>query len=181
MLTEEYQKKNCCLLIKDTWEAKALYEASSKHGVKSTLDEFLYLYLKKRFGTQEIIAEWAYNLIEACKKHRPQNVICGLFLDILNGIYHEEVYHHQNAIIERLKNAFSRMDTLLNEGKTRGLVSKANSMEVLTQFWPEKSSKQLAQMKSALDADQPGDNLTYRWLFHKMKIVCCWISLGNRT
>jgi len=52
------------------------------------LSEFLYLYLKKRFGAKKIIAEWGYNIHDACRIYGENNVICNIFLKILNGKYY---------------------------------------------------------------------------------------------
>jgi len=53
--------------------------------LKILLPDFLYLYLKKRFGAKKIIAEWGYNIHDACRIYGEQNVICFAFLKILKG------------------------------------------------------------------------------------------------
>ncbi|KAI8816436.1 uncharacterized protein EV422DRAFT_293783 [Fimicolochytrium jonesii] len=166
----QLSRKNLCLLLRDVWTAKAVYDATnaakSKRGaVRSTLADFLYAYLKKRFGSQDIVAEFGYNIHEACKKHRFQSVECLLFYDILTEQLNEDVHHHQTRQMERLKNHFYRHDVDLHEGKARGIVPKENAIEGLRSYWPEKTQKQLEQLRHAMDADQPGPNLTYRWLF----------------
>ncbi|KAJ3060629.1 hypothetical protein HDU99_005841 [Rhizoclosmatium hyalinum] len=35
----------------------------------------------------------------------------------------------------------------------------------MRQFWPEKTENQLLALKNAMDADQPGEVLSYSWLF----------------
>ncbi|TPX62288.1 hypothetical protein PhCBS80983_g00512 [Powellomyces hirtus] len=166
----QISRKNLCLLIRDIWTAKAVHDstegAKAKRGFqRSTLADFLYAYLKKRFGTQEIIAEFGYNIHEACKKHQFQSVECLLFFNILTDSLDEQVYHHQSHMIERLKNVLYRLDVDLHEGKARGIVPKKDVMVALKHYWPMKSETQIQQLSHALDADQPGGNLTYRWLF----------------
>ncbi|TPX67683.1 hypothetical protein SpCBS45565_g03559 [Spizellomyces sp. 'palustris'] len=159
-------RKNLCLLIRDTWSAKAIYDAGPKRsGNRSSLADFLYAYLKKRFGTQEAVAEWGYNIHEACKKHQFQSVECQLFYNVLTDALDEEVYHQQSRKIELLKTLFYRLDVELHEGKVRGIISKQEAMSTLKQHWPTKGDQQFEQLQNALDADQPGGTLTYRWLF----------------
>ncbi|KAI8918748.1 hypothetical protein BC831DRAFT_516103 [Entophlyctis helioformis] len=159
-------KKDCLQLIRDTWEAKAVFDASPKNkGKRSKMSDFLFMYLKKRFGSQEIVAEWGYNLLDACKKHGFQSVDCQLFHDILNDDVHEEVYHKMQATMERLKNVFYRLDLHLHDGKARGFVPRRDVMLALKKFWPAKSEQQREMLENALESDQPGPNITYRWLF----------------
>ncbi|RKO87137.1 hypothetical protein BDK51DRAFT_26657, partial [Blyttiomyces helicus] len=159
-------RKNLLLLIKDAWAAKMLHDAAPRRkGQRTTLSDFLYMYLKKRFGSQEAVAEWGYNLVDACRRHRFQSVDCQLFADIASGALEEEVYHDQMRMVERLKAVFHRLDVDVNGGRARGIVPKAHAIESLRAFWPGKGDKEIDQMKNALEADQPGDNLTYRWLF----------------
>ncbi|KAI9208160.1 uncharacterized protein BJ171DRAFT_595969 [Polychytrium aggregatum] len=170
ILNRKLSKKNCSLLIKDTWEAKALYESSTPGKGTPTsvsLVEFFYMYLKKRFGTQDIIAEWAYNICEACKKYRVQSNTCALFIDVLDGVVSERVYHHQKQMIARLKDAFYRYDVTLNEGRAKGTIPKSKVPSIFEEIWgPLKTQKQIEYLTSALDSDQPGPVVTYRWLFH---------------
>ncbi|KAJ3044524.1 Translin-associated factor X-interacting protein 1 [Rhizophlyctis rosea] len=159
-------RKNLRALIKDTWEQKAIYDAlPARKGQVSKLADFLYAYLKKRFGSQEIVAEWGYNIHEACRKHRFYSVEIQLFFGILTDTMEEEVYHHQTQTIERLKTMFYRMDMDLHEGKARGVVPKAAGVEMLKRAWTQKDERQFGELSNALDADQPGAMLTYRWLF----------------
>lgn len=49
---------------------------------REELGSFLYLYLQRRFGVENMITEWGYNLYDACNRynHDPQ---IGLFYGIL--------------------------------------------------------------------------------------------------
>jgi hypothetical protein len=44
------------------------------------------MYLKKRFGTQELIVQWAYSIVDACRKLKDRDTACFLFLDILESM-----------------------------------------------------------------------------------------------
>ncbi|KAJ3021663.1 Translin-associated factor X-interacting protein 1, partial [Thoreauomyces humboldtii] len=176
-------RKNLTLLLRDIWTAKALHDAAetakSKRGaafVRSTLADFLYAYLKKRFGTQEVVAEFGYNIHEASKKYQFQSVECLLFYQILTDSLDEAVYHHQSQRLERLKDVFYRLDVGLHEGKGRGIVPKEDAMQALRTHWPGKSDTQMMQLSHALDADQPGKSLTYRWLFQS-DVECMFLDI----
>ncbi|KAI9098783.1 hypothetical protein DFS34DRAFT_89456 [Phlyctochytrium arcticum] len=159
-------RKNLCLLIRDVWAAKAIFDADVKRGgIRSNLADFFYSYLRKRFGAQEAVAEWGYNIHEACKKHQFQTVEALLYLEILIGHFTEDVYHHQARTIENLKNLLYRKDMDVHEGKPRGILMQQDVLAVVKEFWPDKSVAQLEQLQKALEADQPSSNITYRWLF----------------
>lgn len=159
-------KRDCCLLIKDIWNAKVLHDAGKKSG-PSTLEEFLHLYLKKRFGAQDIVAEWGYNIHEGCRKNAFQSSECQLFFNILSGESSELLYHHLNAKIEEMKNAFHFADANEHDDRIMGFVSKEVALRVVSPFYKNenRTAEQLNQVKSALDADQAGAQFSYKWLF----------------
>ena len=64
-----------------------MYNNNQQKGISISLAEFLFVYLKKRFGTQDAIAEWGYNLHFASKSFVEESVDCRLFYGILSGIW----------------------------------------------------------------------------------------------
>ncbi|KAJ3093037.1 Translin-associated factor X-interacting protein 1 [Quaeritorhiza haematococci] len=80
----QLSKRDCVALIKDIWSTKAIFDSKAR-GHRSSLENFFYSHLKKRFGSQQIIAEWGYNIHEAAKKYCFQSIECRLFFDILTG------------------------------------------------------------------------------------------------
>lgn len=50
-----------------------------------------------------MIAEWAYNIHDACKKFRGSFVDAMVFFDTLMGVKHEEVHMHLYRILQHLK------------------------------------------------------------------------------
>ncbi|KAJ3311333.1 Translin-associated factor X-interacting protein 1 [Boothiomyces sp. JEL0838] len=162
VLNRHLTKENCLLLIKDIWEAKTIHDSTIK---QTTLDEFLYLYLKKRFGNQGIICEWGYNLTEACQKFKDTSADCQIFTSILNGEILESSYYILHSTIEKLKNLFYQNDMDANHNNAKGFLDRAIIMRILNQFWPYKSKQQLYTLETALINDQPGTNVIYRFLF----------------
>ncbi|KAJ3104529.1 Translin-associated factor X-interacting protein 1 [Phlyctochytrium bullatum] len=159
-------KKDCTHLVSDLWKAKSVYESTLKDKARIKMTEFIFLYLKRRFGTQDAIAEWGYNLLFASQKHTLQSVLCRLFHEIVTDSLDEEVYYTQQAMIEHLKTAFQKYDTIKHEGRPRGILLKAEVVPILREFWPWKTDEQLNQLIGAIEADQSGDIITYQWLFH---------------
>ena len=77
-------KRDCALLIKDLWREKAASDAESEDGSREDMDEFLYTYLQRRFGIEQMIYEWSYNLHDACQRYAHDQKI-GEFWRILTG------------------------------------------------------------------------------------------------
>ena len=42
---------------------------------KDTMSEFLYKYLQRRFGIEQMIVEWGYNLHDACQRYSHDETI----------------------------------------------------------------------------------------------------------
>lgn len=55
-------------------------------GIRDTMADFLYTYLQRRFGLDQMIIEWGYNLHDACHRYASDEHI-GLF----SGVLTEEV------------------------------------------------------------------------------------------
>ncbi|KAJ3023452.1 UNVERIFIED_CONTAM: Translin-associated factor X-interacting protein 1 [Siphonaria sp. JEL0065] len=156
-------RKDIASLVNDIWTAKTVYDANPKN--LKNLPEFLFLFLKKRFGSQDIVAEWGYNIYKAAIKYAGQSADCLLFSKVLEGTINEEVFHHLQETIELLKSVFYKCDMNLNK-TCCGSLSKTECLKLLKQFWPEKSKQQLEALKHALDSDQAGETVSYSWLFN---------------
>ncbi|ORY39383.1 hypothetical protein BCR33DRAFT_788390 [Rhizoclosmatium globosum] len=155
-------RKDITSLVNDIWTAKTVFDANPKN--LKNLSEFLYLFLKKRFGSQDIVAEWGYNIYKASIKYSSQSADCQLFSNVLEGHADEEVFHQLQETIELLKNMFYKCDMALNSTSC-GTLPKGECHKLMRQFWPEKTENQLLALKNAMDADQPGEVLSYSWLF----------------
>ncbi|KAI8823267.1 hypothetical protein BJ741DRAFT_634587 [Chytriomyces cf. hyalinus JEL632] len=156
-------QKDTELLINDIWIAKMVHDANPKNN--KNLQDFLFSFLKKRFGSQEVVVEWGYNLFHASKKYSTQSPDCKLFQQVLEGQTDEDVFHALQETLEQLKNAFYKLDMSLH-GKSQGSVPKYNCEALFKEFWPEKTALQILQLQTTLDADQIGDNVSYSWIFN---------------
>ncbi|KAL7748085.1 Translin-associated factor X-interacting protein 1 [Sorochytrium milnesiophthora] len=159
-------RRNCCLLLREVWEARAASETvKKKTGKTVTFADFFHQFLKRKFSTTEQVAEWSYNITEACKWYRSQSVDCLLFADILADDLEEEVYRRISAIVEGLKAVFERVDSTVNSGQLTGIVPKQLVIVTLRELWKHKKDDQIKELEQAMNADQQGDVVSYKWLF----------------
>ncbi|KAJ3349547.1 Translin-associated factor X-interacting protein 1 [Allomyces javanicus] len=170
-------RQNCCLLIRDVWATKAVFDQDKKRqGKPSHLSEYFYLYLKKRFSMQDAIAEWGYNVVEACRQYKKQSTDCWLFLDILEDRLNESVYAHVHQLVETLRTSFARLDANLNDGIATGRLAKTVILSTLQEMWKHKTPAQVAELTTALDADQPGSNDTTYPLFFRVNADSAFVE-----
>lgn len=59
-----------------------VFPSQKPDGERDDLGEFLYQYLQRRFGVENMIIEWGYNLYDACGRYSHDPRI-GLFYGIL--------------------------------------------------------------------------------------------------
>lgn len=96
VLFENLIQLNACIPLRklprfdwEAWSAPRNFEFDffklffqKTDGEREDLGEFLYQYLNRRFGVENMIIEWGYNLYDACGRytHDPR---VGLFYGIL--------------------------------------------------------------------------------------------------
>jgi hypothetical protein len=162
ILNRRLTKGQTLLLIRDIWDAKLMYEAKNP---QITLSEFLFLYLKKRFGNQDLICEWGYNLTDALQKHRDSSVDCRLFHDVLNDKMDESIHRDLRTVISNLRDDFYKMDVEVHLGHAKGYLDKNETSAVLSRFFRSKSKKQLNTLQETIALDQPGIHVLYKFMF----------------
>jgi hypothetical protein len=147
-------------IIKEVWNEKEAYDRKlAKEGKpRSSLPDFFFLFLQKRYGLQSAIAEWGYNLTDSLDRFKWDGD-CKLFLDILTGDLDEDVYADQMAMLKRLEDTFTKVDaakTAAKGGKPSGLLKRKKLLSVVAKFFPVKSAENLWHIHRALDEDMPG-------------------------
>ena len=146
------------LLIKDIWIQKALLDGSPMiRGQNTSLEEFLYLYLRKRFGEQEVIVEWGYNINAGAKHHLLQSVDCRVFHDVLAGILSEDVFKHIVATVDEVKRAFYNLDKTQTSKHAQPKIEvlspltvaipKAGAVETLRRQFPYKKPSRMEELE----------------------------------
>ncbi|XP_048577209.1 translin-associated factor X-interacting protein 1 isoform X2 [Nematostella vectensis] len=154
-------KRDTSLLIKDIWQEKAAHDAEKVEGERSDLGEFLYTYLQRRFGIENMIIEWGYNLYDACNRYNHDPRI-GLFYGILQKEVDEAVYHDQLVMLEKLYNALTKAD--LASGN-QGSLSRADFEQSMRAFFTLKDDESITALIKAAEQESPGDAITYKNLF----------------
>jgi hypothetical protein len=135
-------------LIEDIWDAKLQYDSNPLNISKPTkIAAFFYLYLKKRFGNQEIICEWGYNFIDACARYKESNVDSLYFLNVLNGDLEESVFQDFKLCLEEVKNSLFRKDISLNAGNSKGYLQMKEVLDCVAALYPDKQMKQFAALE----------------------------------
>ncbi|KAK3746382.1 hypothetical protein QZH41_018214, partial [Actinostola sp. cb2023] len=154
-------KRDTSLLIKDIWQEKAAHDAEKPTNEHEELGEFLYMYLQRRFGVENMIVEWGYNLHDACNRYSHDPRI-GLFYRILQNEVDEAVYHDQLVMLEKLYTALTKVD--LASGN-QGSLSRADLEQCLKTFFPLKEDDSMEGLIKAAEQESPGDTIPYKNLF----------------
>jgi len=144
-------------------EAEVFVNQVWKDKISSTLDpplsmeEHFYRWLRARFGSPMLAAEWAYNLVYALEAYK-FDADCELFLAVLRGEMHEDVYHDQIAMLDVLEKEVEKVD-FATSGHKSGEVEVQDLMQALAKVLPQKGDDDLAMIKAAL-ARTVGEDLT---------------------
>ncbi|XP_064611191.1 translin-associated factor X-interacting protein 1-like isoform X2 [Liolophura sinensis] len=157
-------KRDCALLIKDIWREKSAQDAESPDGKRSSLAEFLYTYLTRKFGLEQMVVEWGYNLHDALQRYSHDESL-GLFWGVLTGEVDEEVYHSQLQIMANLVNHLTKVDV---EKGNPGKLSREEFQQVLKEFFPQIPEDRLTRLMKAVDIEletKEADELEYKNLF----------------
>ncbi|XP_077993673.1 translin-associated factor X-interacting protein 1-like [Glandiceps talaboti] len=158
-------KRDVALLIKDVWREKITYDSEKNEGKRSKMQDFLYDYLLRRFGMEEMVIEWGYNLLDAVQRFESDDRI-GLFHGILTGQIDEEIYHSQMQTLAKLIQALTKADA---EAGNQGTLSKADFEKVLTEFFHLKSEETVAGLVTTateeLKLEEGSETINYQDLF----------------
>lgn len=154
-------KRDMSLLIKDIWQEKAAHDAEKPDGERDDLGEFLYQYLQRRFGVENMIIEWGYNLYDACGRYSHDPRI-GLFFGILQKEVDEAVHHDQLVMLEKLYNALTKVDLAAGN---QGTLSRADLEQCLRSFFPLKDDESVEALMKACEQEAPGESVQYKNLF----------------
>ena len=112
-----------------------------------------------------MIAEWGYNLMESITKYQEDKLECRLFRAIINGEMEESVMNQIQQSIEALKSQLEAVDLEIHQTGLKGFIPRPALLTSLRIILPDKSSEQFNFLSNALENDQQGHNVSYRWLF----------------
>nr|XP_015224003.1 PREDICTED: translin-associated factor X-interacting protein 1 [Lepisosteus oculatus] len=140
--------------IKEVWKDKVLEDEQKEE--RQNLAEFLHSFLEKRHV--DGATEWAYSLVEGCRRHQDDDFI-SLFFSILLGKVDESVYHGQIHLLSHLLKELIHSDAAESSTLTMQEFSDA-----LRRAFPLKMEAQIEELIQAAQA-QLGSTFTYQALF----------------
>ncbi|CAD5115419.1 DgyrCDS4394 [Dimorphilus gyrociliatus] len=149
-------KRDAALLIKDIWRQKMVKDSENDDNIRSNMADFVKDYLNSRFPAESMVAEWAYNMRDACQRYSHDQKI-GLFGFILSGDADEELYHYDYELLENIRSAFIKVDSN-NAGS--GQLNREEIQEVLKEQFPSWNDDEISNcIKAAIsDLDMPKDS-----------------------
>ena len=129
-----------------------------------SIEEYMFSYLKTKYGTQARIVDKGYNIKAACKKYG-YDADCELTLLILDGHLPEAVMHEQRRMLERLQRRMEELELPGPTGKRTGKVRKAKIFGMLEKFFPSKCDKAHMRLKLALTTQFPSEEVILKDVF----------------
>ncbi|KAL4234843.1 Translin-associated factor X-interacting protein 1 [Mactra antiquata] len=157
-------KRDASLLIKDIWREKGANDAAKADGIRDKMADFLYTYLQRRFGLEQMIIEWGYNLHDACQRYTHDEHV-GMFSGVLTGEIEEDIYHNQLQLIQRLMNHLTTID--MDKGN-QGKLNKADFRQGLADYLVGVDADTLNSMMRAAESemdDKEAEDIEYKNLF----------------
>ncbi|CAH1779147.1 unnamed protein product [Owenia fusiformis] len=158
-------KRDTALLIRDIWREKASHDAEKTDGKREKMDDFMYIYLQRRFALEQMIIEWGYNLLDSCERFAEADPNIGLFYKVLVGKGDEAIFHRDLRNMAKLLKHLTQADA--DKGNT-GTLTKEDFKIALQQYYPEKDeekiNKLIEQAEIELEAKDE-EVLEYRNMF----------------
>ena len=94
--------------------------------------DFYLAILKKRFNSDDVLAEWSYNIYEACRRFKEESTDCKIFLSVLHGTMNEEVYVELRHVLERVRTWFERLAAASQSSILQEEFSNTNEEDFVT-------------------------------------------------
>ncbi|KAL7636418.1 UNVERIFIED_CONTAM: hypothetical protein RMT77_013193 [Armadillidium vulgare] len=151
-------KRDTLILINDIWDERR------KSKLKCCFTDFLNQYFSERYHIEEIRAEWCYSLVDACQRLAHEEEI-GLFWGIICGQIQEDIYHHQEKMMEDILNAFKE-----NDRKNKGYIMKEKVLLILRELFPLKSQESLDEILNLIQKTsslRDPEVIKYKLLFYQ--------------
>lgn len=121
-------------------------------GKQLELSEFFFLYLKKRFGSKDILVEWGVNILYYSNQYGSSTALLSTFYKVVVGIWDISVYNYLDSILEKVKFLFSEADLEFHRGVAYGTVENSSFFNYLkSTIWLKKSKINLQSLEDALN------------------------------
>jgi hypothetical protein len=144
----------------NVFEAKKGYDSLPKNKEKETgLLDFFSLYLKKRFGSKDVLVEWGVNILYYSNHFGSSTALLNTFYKIVMGIWDISVYTNLESAVSKLKSLFVEADLAFHNGTAYGVVEPKRFFAYLkSTIWSKKSIFNLKSLEEVLD-DNNSENL----------------------
>ena len=123
------------------------------------MDEFFYKFIKQKFGIQSVVAEVAYNFIEAIETYRWDSE-CELFLKIMKFSLSEDIYWDLFLMLESL-HEFIKFSDLCVHGKLTGSISRSLLVRQIRIYFPNKKLDDFNKLVAAMFSDFPDCDMSF--------------------
>ena len=138
-------------LITEIYEAKKVYDGKcrQKQGFRESMEQFVYLFFKQRFGLNNIVIEWVLGLTESVRSFCRQDSDVALFALILRNEIDEEFSEIQGQIKGTIDEVLMSLVEARQPNKGRkqlnaqfaslkeGSISLAFGLEIVGTMYPE--------------------------------------------
>ena len=140
--------------VREFWRDKEKADAS-KNAVVLSPGDFLHHILKRRFGLQSMIVEFAASLLTACDKYSYDSDV-HLFFNAVMGVHGSAVKDAQDRFVAMIKSALEKADVDQHGGKRSGVLKKRAIVKALSPLLHHKSEADFQAIVIALHKQDSG-------------------------
>jgi len=138
--------------IKNFWKEKKYYDKKDPDK-KSPPEEFFIQWAQKKYGReQRVVADWAYNMLDAALRFR-SDADCEMWLNVMEGEYDEEMYWDEVKMLDSVMAAFNKEDMAVNKIVT-GKLKKEVMIKTLRATLPLKTDVRFNRLKRTLAKEE---------------------------
>ena len=131
--------------------------------------DFFYVFLKeyRKLGSQRLITDWAYNILDACRRFA-YDADCELWLMVITGTYDQALYWDEKNFFDNLSLSFQKVDKVTNK-KVTGKLNKAKFLTELRTLLPLKTDVRYKRLKRSLAKEDglKGNTVDYVAIFRE--------------
>jgi len=139
-------KRDCAVLVNDIWRERIRSKIENPDKEPDEFNEFVFTFLRTRYGTDPLAYEWGYNLHDACSRYSHDPAI-GLFNGVISGTMDENLYYDHMKTVEKLSNA------VIEGSNTERSIPADKFKSVLKQCFPWKSDEAIESLMDAATKD----------------------------
>jgi len=161
-------KRDTELLIKMFWKQKDQIDASRPK--RMHVGEWFTQFLKKKYGGQASIVDWAYNLVDASLRFK-YDADCEMFWKVITNQLDESVYWDEYEMTNGFVALLQKLDMTENNQKVTGRMAKPILLKAMRKWFPLKTDVRFNKLKRTLNKEDAaqGPVVRYTHLFQEDK------------